>query len=226
MSDAEELDELLEEWGVPKKSVHPPGYQPEAAGEEKPDQPREIWLSVAQEELDKLRAAHAGHRDLQKMVTTIIAIVDARLAGESETSVFKRKDTCNQTTYYRKWKADEAFAACLTNLTELARKWKDEKALRAVNKAAETIAILSQPAAFKLGQLLKSADESIRARVALGIIDRAGATAAGREAREVQVLVEKLIGQIDLNKLSNEQLARIGRGENLLMVLLGDYLSN
>ena len=59
--------------------------------------------------------------DWRRMKTTIIALVDAHLASETEESVWARPDTCNRKTYHTRWKKDALFMDVLTNVRRAAR---------------------------------------------------------------------------------------------------------
>lgn len=109
-----------------------------------------------------------------KKQDTILAIVDARLAGRSEETVWKLPHTCARSTYHDKWKKDPTFADVLASVTEVARGARSEIALDALSDAALSLAI-SAPEAVKTAiHLMGSLDDSISLRAAFGILDRAG----------------------------------------------------
>lgn len=140
------------------------------------------WESQAAAELDRLTAPHAA-----KKRTTIVALVDARLAGRTEESVWQRDDTCSRSVYHEKWKKDPTFADVLGKVTALARQWQDGRSIRALALAAERLALASPVAVAKAITLMSSADEQIAIRAAFGILDRAGAATATK-ATTVQTL--------------------------------------
>jgi hypothetical protein len=128
------------------------------------------------------------HREKKK--ATIIALVDARLAGKPEETVWGRPEVCNRRTYHMKWHHDPEFAAALAEVTRLATQWKDGRVVRALQDAAERMALASPVAAMKVIALLGSADENVRLRASFGILDRAGEeTASKAQPAGAQVLI-------------------------------------
>lgn len=164
------------------------------------------WLSVAANQLARLDGQHAA-----KKRSTVIALVDARLAGKSEESVWDRAahpDVCSRTVYHAKWKREPVFAEVLETVTKLAREWRDTRALRALQQAAEKMALASPLAADQLvsiataGQVRRAragangkpvvftepaaAAEVLRAAVAL--LDRAGMQTAAKSVQAAAAL--------------------------------------
>lgn len=156
------------------------------------------WHQAAQNELDKLRESESKHPHREKMIATILAIVDARLAGQSETAVFGRKDTCNVTTYHKKWKHRPAFAACLDNVTKLAQEWQDSKYIRALQTAAERLQLAAPTAAAKLVVLMGNPDPNVQYRAATAVLDRAGVETASKDGQLMNIIMNK----IDLSRLT------------------------
>lgn len=138
------------------------------------------WESLAASELDRLTNPHAT-----KKRATIIALVDARIAGRSEETVWALPDTCNRSIYHGKWKKDPVFAEVLERVTGLARTWKDGAALRALSQAAERLALASPVAVGRAIAMLQSEDEQVVLRAAFGILDRAGVETAAKSKMEV-----------------------------------------
>lgn len=58
------------------------------------------WRGLAYQELARLN----GLQWARKRKDTIVALVDAHLAGQSEETVWGRDDTCNRSTWHSKWK--------------------------------------------------------------------------------------------------------------------------
>ena len=133
------------------------------------------WVKEAQAALHRLGPPHE-----EKKKATIIALVDARLAGRSEESVWKLPEVCNRNTYHMKWKKDPVFAGVLDEVDRLARGWKDNRALRALNQAAERLAVASPAAAMAAIRMLEADDMAVRLRAAFGILDRAGFQTAAK----------------------------------------------
>lgn len=121
------------------------------------------------DELNRLTGPHT-----EKQKRTILALVDARLAGRTEESVWSIPGTCNRTTYHLKWKKQEPFASVLDNCTRAAIAHRDSAAARALAQAAERLALAAPPAVGRLITLLNSDDEAIILRSAVAILDRAG----------------------------------------------------
>lgn len=138
------------------------------------------WETAATEALARLTEPH-----LSKKRATIIALVDARLTGVSEETVWKRPDTCSRNIYHSRWKRDPVFFEVLETVTGLARKWQDSRGARALASAAERLALASPVAVARLIEKLQSADEAIVLRAAMGILDRAGVDTAVKSKSEV-----------------------------------------
>jgi hypothetical protein len=133
------------------------------------------WEGAVAAALGALTGAHA-----EKQKATIIALVDARLAGKPEESVWDRPETCNRRTYHMRWKHDPAFAGALAEVQRLASEFKDSRVVRALAQAAERLALASPVAAAKVIELLGAGDERVRLQAAFGILDRAGQETASK----------------------------------------------
>ncbi len=152
------------------------------------------WIDEAAAQLDRL---HGKHREKQR--ATVIALVDARISGRSEETVWSMPETCSRNIYHSKWKHDPVFAEVLANVSQSAQAWKDTEALRALRSAAKRLALASPVAVGKLITLLNSSDDNLVYRAAVGILDRAGVETAvkahtevtGADGGALQVIVDK-----------------------------------
>lgn len=142
------------------------------------------WLQDAADQLDRLQNPH---RELKR--TTIIALVDARLAGRSEETVWDRPDTVSRAIYHKKWKRNPVFADVLAAVTKAARQFNDLRTLRALSDAAERLALASPLAAGRLLGLLQSKDENVVYRASVAILDRAGVETAVKAPNQTQILL-------------------------------------
>lgn len=159
------------------------------------------WIAAAKNELDRLAEPHR-----EKKRATVIALVDARLSGQSEELIWDREkfpNVCARSVYHGKWKKNALFMDVLAKVTELAQGWKDGEELRAVQSAVRKLRMATPAVADQLvgvatlGRVRRvqqgvngaqvvfenaSSAEVIRAAVAL--LDRAGIeTAAKTDAR-------------------------------------------
>lgn len=157
------------------------------------------WTDEAQAALSRLD----GERHADKMKATILALVDAHLSGQSEETVWGKPETCARNTYHSKWKKDPIFAQVLAEVDALAKGWRDGRSLRALNQAAERLALASPVAVAKLIERLQSMDERIILRAATAILDRAGMETAAKSSSQVDV---------DVSNLSDEELQAIVAG--------------
>lgn len=119
--------------------------------------------------LDALQPPH-----LQKKINTIFALVDARLSGRSEETIWARPDTVNRKHYHMKWKRDPVFAAALDAVYKAALRSHNQRALDAVRLAASRLQLASPAAAGTAIRSMAADDPSIALRAALAILDRAG----------------------------------------------------
>lgn len=162
------------------------------------------WETMATAELTRLQPPNVA-----KKRATIIALVDARIAGHAEESVWGRPDTCSRNIYHAKWKKDPTFASVLENVTALARQWHDGRALRALSNAAERLALASPVAVAKAITMMNSADEAVALRAAFGILDRAGVETATKARTEVTGKDGGPVTYRDVTELTDDELARI-----------------
>lgn len=138
------------------------------------------WESQAAAELDRLINPHAA-----KKRATVIALVDARIAGRPEETVWALPDTCSRTVYQTKWKRDPVFSEVLERVTAAARTWRDGQGLRALAQAAERLALASPVAVARAIALLQSEDDRVVLSAAFGILDRAGVETAVKMKQDV-----------------------------------------
>lgn len=167
------------------------------------------WEAQAAAELARLTNPH-----IAKKRATIVALVDARLAGNSEETVFARSDTCSRNIYHAKWKKDPIFADVLERTTALAREWHGGRAMRALAQAAERLALASPAAVGRAVEVLSTGKMVFRLpdgeteereanmaevlRVAFGILDRAGLETAAKAPSAVQI--EIAYADVDLDQ--------------------------
>jgi hypothetical protein len=159
------------------------------------------WIAAARKELDRLTEPHR-----EKKVATVIAIVDARIGGQSEETVWDRSrfsNVCARSVYHGKWKKNSLFMDVLRKVTELAQGWKDGEELRAIELAARKLRLASPVVADQLVSvattgrvrrlvdvgngpqvLYENAAASEILRATLALLDRAGMeTAVKTDAR-------------------------------------------
>lgn len=154
------------------------------------------WAEAVATELDRLRGLQHEH----KRRNTILALVDARLAGRSEETVWDRPECCNRSTWHNKWKHDELMVSVLGNVERSARRWSDTKAVRALADASERLQLASPAAAGKAISLMLSNDDRVALQAAFGILDRAGVETAPKTqqehglAPELESLLERVYG--------------------------------
>jgi hypothetical protein len=151
------------------------------------------WEAQAAGELARLTEPHAA-----KKRATVIALVDTRLAGRSEETVFGRPDTCSRNTYHGKWKKDAVFADVLDKVTAAAWEWHGGRAVRALAQAAERLALASPAAVVKVIEVMTtSLDAQAVLRAAFGILDRAGVETASKGPSGVAIQIEYADTDID-----------------------------
>lgn len=127
---------------------------------------------------DQLARLEEPHR--QKKIDTVLALVDARLAGRSEETIWTRPEVCNRTTYHTKWKKDPVFAEVLKIATAAARHYQNTRAARAIAQAADALALASPKAVGRLIRILDSMDDTDARLAAVAILDRAGLETAAK----------------------------------------------
>lgn len=155
------------------------------------------WLREVQSALGRLQPPHVA-----KKRATILALVDARLAGEPEESVWRRADTCNRSTYHEKWKRDPVFAEVLELVTLRAVEWRETEEARALRDAARRLALASPNAVEVLVGLLASSDETQRRLAAGDLLDRASTATSTKRSASVKITEE----------LTDDELAAIAAG--------------
>lgn len=138
---------------------------------------QDAWMVNTRLLLDSIKGQHAEKKRL-----TILALLDARLAGRSEESVWKLPQTCSRNVYHEKWKHDATFAYVLGELTRLVMEWRSEYALRRLKNAAERLAFASPDAVEQAVEKLTHADPNVSLKAAFGILDRAGVDTAVKGA--------------------------------------------
>ena len=141
------------------------------------DSERDAWLVNAQLLLDSLQGQHA-----KKKRETITALLAARLAGRSDESVWKLRQTCSRSIFHEKWKHDPVFSRVLAELERLTMEWRSQYALRSLRRAAEELAFASPAAVEQAVAKLTSADPNVSLKAAFGILDRAGMDTAVKSA--------------------------------------------
>lgn len=143
------------------------------------------WLAAADYELARLVTLEHYH----KRRNTVVALVDARLAGRPEEDVWRRSDTCSRNTYHSKWKRQPLFVEVLASVEQIARTWTDSEELQALRSASRRLALASPAAASKAVEQLDDPDANVVLRAAFGILDRAGKETASKSSVEVGVSV-------------------------------------
>lgn len=155
------------------------------------------WVDAVASELDRLD----GQLHANKKRNTVLALVDIRLSGGSEESVWTRPTTCNRSTWHLKWKRDPLLMDVLGNVERLARRWTDTRTIRALQEAAEKLMLASPAAAGKAIALMLSEDDAVALRAAFGVLDRAGVETAPKQQQqhgltpELESLIERVYGQ-------------------------------
>ncbi len=134
----------------------------------------------------------AGQQHYHKMRNTIVALVDARLAGMSEETVWQRADTCSRNTWHAKWKRNALLVDVLASVESIARNWKDTEDIRALREAARLMAMASPAAVGVAIKRMASGDENVSLRAAFGLLDRADKETAIKSSMEVAVTADDL----------------------------------
>lgn len=153
------------------------------------------WRIYALEELVRLN----GESYARKRKDTIIALVDAHLAGRAEETVWSLPGTCARTTYHDVWKKDPLFADVLRNVDRIANEWMDRRQVDALAEAASILRVESPDSVRAAVELRdKSEDDRVRLQAAFGILDRAGVETAPKNSttHEVQGDVADAISRI------------------------------
>ena len=157
------------------------------------------WKSEAMAALARLN----DERWADKMKTTILAIVDAHLAGISEETVWALPETCARKTYHEKWKKQPLFADVLATVDGLARDWKDRRALDPLGEAVNLLRLASPDAVERLIAIMQQEGDLTNSRLAAAaVLDRAGLETASKSSSRVDM-------EIDVRALSDEELQAI-----------------
>lgn len=157
------------------------------------------WKATAQAALERLNDERHG----EKMKATVLAIVDAHLAGVSEETVWGREETCSRRIYHQKWKKHAGFSAALDEVDRLAREWRDDRRLNALSHAAELLRLAAPDAVDRLVAIMGQAEDLTNSRLAaVAVLDRAGMETASKSSSSVEM-------DIDVSALSDEELQAI-----------------
>lgn len=156
----------------------------------------EAWRNAAREPLRRLREVKQGTRTpVEKMINTIVALIDARLSGKPETVVFDREDVCSKTTYYTKWRDDPDFVAALDEATQLAYDWKDGWAMSRIRLAAEKLQVAAPDMTDIAIAIAKRAflanDDAAALRAVFGVLDRADVKTAVKSGVSMDASVSR-----------------------------------
>lgn len=159
--------------------------------------PPERWLeqTAVLKALDRLPDPHR-----QKKRATVLALVGARLAGESDEGVFARSDTCSRSIWYGKWSKDEIISAVLADVLKAAEDWVAGDELEAMRVAKRWLALGTPLAAARLVVMIRDADSSQARLASQAVLDRAGTETASKSSSRVDV---------DVSRLSDEELQAI-----------------
>ena len=157
------------------------------------------WTEAVMADLERLD----GLQHEQKRRQTILALVDARLAGRTEETVWDRPETCARSTWHEKWKREPLMQDVLNAVDRAARRWTDTRTLRALAEASERLQLASPAAAGKAISLMLSDDDRVALQAAFGVLDRAGVETAPKQqqqhglAPELERLIEQVYGGAD-----------------------------
>lgn len=154
------------------------------------------WQLMLVSELRRLN----GQQHDRKKKDTILALIDARLAGAPEEDVWRRPDTCARSTWHDKWKKDKLIADVLARSYEVADEWRDNRVALALAETAERLA-LESPASLDTAVDVRDNGTNDRDRLsaAFGIMDRASSATAPKGSQQVE------------HSLSAEQFAQLQR---------------
>lgn len=158
------------------------------------------WADAVMADLARLDGLEHEHKRKQ----TILALVDARLAGRSEETIWERPETCSRSTWHGKWKKQPLMQDVLASVDRAARRWTDTRTIRALAEAAERLQLAAPAAAGKAISLMLSLDDRVALQAAFGVLDRAGVeTAPKQQAQhgltpELENLIERVYGGFDL----------------------------
>lgn len=152
------------------------------------------WADAVMADLARLDGLEHEHKRKQ----TILALVDARLAGRSEETIWERPETCSRSTWHGKWKKQPIMQDVLASVDRAARRWSDTKAIRALADASERLQLASPAAAGKAISLMLSQDDRVALQAAFGVLDRAGVETAPKTQQEHGLApeLERMLSQV------------------------------
>lgn len=152
----------IRRWSAHRYSDRPAGIEEEGLAD---------WHTLAEivDALARFGGAHA-----QKKRDTVIALVEAELAGEPEETVFKRPDTCSRSTYHHRWKKNKQFTRILALARDIARKYHSAQQAAAMLEARRTMQLGSAPAARVMVDTLQDDDSRVALSAARAIIEIVG----------------------------------------------------
>lgn len=164
-----------------------------------PDQPTTPAIQAIDDRLNGWQRAEGIQAQLSRLPlsqagitkrNTIIALIDARIAGRSEESVWSRPDTCHRSTYHGKhagrgWKNDPLFADVLAQCWQIAAGHRERQKINAIALAADRLAMLAPAAVDRLAALLATTDENVAIKAIKETLDRAGMETASKSTTAV-----------------------------------------
>lgn len=139
------------------------------------------WLEMALDELSKIRGTEKDKKRL-----TVIALIDARIGGESDASVFRKAGTVSRDTWYKKWSKDPLITHVLETIENMVRPARDRAALAAMAGAAGTMQLSSPAAVARVIELMESKDDAVALKAAFGLLDRAGMETAVKSSTSIE----------------------------------------
>lgn len=147
------------------------------------DDPAVGWEAAAVAELARLEGPH-----LAKKRATIIHLVDARISGKPEETVFRLPNTCSRNIYHTKWKIDPIFSTVLSAVQSKAQTWHDTREMRALAAASRELKLATPDAVAALvASMAEGKEESTIVRAAIAILDRAGLETAPKSTASQMV---------------------------------------
>ena len=156
------------------------------------------WKTAILGELARLN----GEPHERKKKDTILALMDAKMRGESEEDVWRRPDTCARSTWHERWKVDPLLADVLENAKRAAYDWRDNLAANTLAAAVELLALESLSSVKTAVQIRDNPEAAPRDRVAaaFGILDRGSKLTAPKSSvehdlgRDMQSMLDKVYG--------------------------------
>lgn len=148
-----------------------------------------------------------GERHAGKMQATIVALVNARLAQESEETVWEQPETCARNTYHAKWKKQTLFADVLGKVYEVAQDWHRQRLLYSIEDATEALVLATPDAVARLVDIMAQVSDLTNARLAAtAILDRAGIETASKSSSRIET-------EVDVRSLSDAELQALIDGK-------------